>query len=250
VTQDSRYRDAYRDIFGAAPEPSTERASPYGDASARAAWSRMDETERQAINRAFANVGKAFEAYVRVLVPGKSRFDRYVDGSEQLTADEIAGLRLFIDGEKTRCLRCHNGPLLTNENFHDVATTRLGPIPDLGRFLGIQSLLLDDFNCQGRYSDAPRGGCTELEFLRTRELGETAGQFKTPTLRDVARTAPYFHDGSVPTLAAVMEHYRRPPPDSGSELLPLNLTDQEAAQLVAFLGTLSGGVAAGAPVAP
>lgn len=250
VTQDPRYRDAYREIFGEAPRPSSEHASPYGDSAARAAWSRMDDSERQAVNRAFANVGKAFEAYVRRLVPAKSRFDRYVEGTEKLTPDEIAGLRLFIDGEKTRCLRCHNGPLLTNENFHDVATTRLGPIPDLGRFLGIQSLLLDDFNCQGPYSDAPRGSCTELEFLKTRELAETAGQFKTPTLRDVARTAPYFHDGSAATLSVVMEHYRRPPADSGSELTPLDLADQEASQLVAFLGTLSGGVATNAAGPP
>ncbi len=243
VSQDPRYRDAYRDLFGEAPKPSAESASPYGDAQARAAWSRMEESERLRIDRAFANVGKTLEAYVRLLRPGPSRFDRYVGGTETLTSDEVAGLRLFIDSEKTRCLRCHNGPLFTNQAFHDVATSRLGPIPDLGRFLGVQSLLLDAFNCQGAFSDAPRGSCGELEFLQTHDLAATSGQFKTPTLREVSRTAPYFHDGSAPTLARVIEHYRHPPMDPGSELLPIEITDREAAQLAVFLGALSGKVA-------
>jgi cytochrome c peroxidase len=207
VTTDPEYREAYADLFGPAPDftdasrfPAS--ASPYGDKEARAAWSRLPAEARQQVNRAFSNVGKAIAAYERLLVPGASHFDRYVeqllDGEEDpaaLSPDAIAGLRLFIDPARSQCLRCHNGPLLTNHAFHDIATNRFSRIPDLGRFVGVQSLLLDEFNCLGPYSDAPESACRELKFLNRREIGEKAGAFKTPTLRGVGRTAPYLHDG-------------------------------------------------------
>jgi len=257
VTGDPRYRAAYVALFGEPPDFADEslfpeQASPYGDPAARVAWGALDPDHREQVNRAFANVGKAIAAYERILVPGPSRFDVYVaalvegkpgPGEGSLSQDEIAGLRLFVDAGRTQCLRCHNGPLLTNHGFHDIATSRLGALPDLGRFLGVQSLLLDEFNCLGRYSDAPAEACQELRFLDRREIGEKAGAFKTPTLRGVAETAPYLHDGSMATLEEVMDHYRDPPPEPGHELPRLDLSDAEVAQLVAFLKALSGGVA-------
>ena len=259
VANEPRYRAEYEALFGAEPDFGDPRrfpprAGPFGDASARDAWDRLAEEDRDRVNRAFANVGKAIAAYERLLAPAPSRFDAYVgrlldgdlaDAARTLEADEIAGLRLFVDGARTQCLRCHNGPLFTNHGFHDVASSRLGPLPDLGRFVGIQSVLLDPFNCLGRYSDAPKEGCAELRFLDRRELATLSGAFKTPTLREVGRTAPYFHDGSLETLEDVVAHYRRPPADPGSELVPLELSDPEAAQLAAFLRVLAGGVAAG-----
>ena len=258
VTRDPRYRDAYREIFGVPPDFADEsvfpaQASPYGDGVARAAWQALPAERREQVNRAFANVGKAIAAYERLLVPGVSRFDAYADalggadtgpGGGPLSQQEVAGLRLFVDAGRTQCLRCHNGPLLTNQSFHDIATGRLGALPDLGRFLGAQSLLLDEFNCLGPYSDSPAESCRELEFLDRRTIGEKAGAFKTPTLRGVAETAPYLHDGSMATLEEVMDHYRDPPPEPGHELTPLELSDEEVAQLIAFLRALSGGVAA------
>lgn len=257
IANDTRYRAEYEALFGAPPdfgdpERFPPRAGPFGDASARDAWDRLAESERDRVNRTFANVGKAIAAYERVLVPAPARFDAYVghlvDGDlaaarRTLDADEIAGLRLFLDGARTQCLRCHNGPLFTNHGFHDIASSRLGSLPDLGRFAGLQAVLLDPFNCLGRYSDAPKEHCTELRFVDRRELATLSGAFKTPTLREVSRTAPYFHDGSLETLEDVVAHYRRPPADPGSELVPLELSDVEAAQLAAFLRTLSGGVA-------
>ena len=257
IANDMRYRAEYEALFGAAPdlgdpERFPPRAGPFGDPSARDAWDRLAEGDRDRVNRTFANVGKAIAAYERVLVPGPSRFDAYVDhlvdgdlaaARRTLDADEIAGLRLFLDGARTQCLRCHNGPLLTNHGFHDVASSRLGSLPDLGRFAGLQAVLLDPFNCLGRYSDAPKEHCAELRFVDRRELATLSGAFKTPTLREVARTAPYFHDGSLETLEDVIAHYRRPPADPGSELVPLELSDVESAQLATFLRTLSGGVA-------
>lgn len=259
ATTDPRYAEDYRALFGPPPDFGDaarfpQRASPYGDDEAKEAWARLDESAKAQIDRAFSNVGKAIEAYERRLVPGPSRFDQYVErirsgdvsgAAKLLDAEELAGLRLFVDAERTQCLRCHNGPLLTNQSFHDVGSGRGGDAPDLGRFLGIQSLLLDPFNCLGPYSDAPPGSCQELRFLARREIALQSGAFKTPTLRDVARTAPYFHDGRYARLDQVIAHYRNPPEDPGNELNPLALSDVEARQLVAFLNTLSGGVAVG-----
>jgi len=158
-----------------------------------------------------------------------------------LTSDEQAGLRLFIDGKKTQCLRCHNGPLFTNQSFHDIGTGRLSGIPDLGRYVGLQSLRMDVFKCLGVYSDAPPKACESLRFLDSRQEGHLVGAFRTPTLRGLTRTAPYFHDGSLEHLTAVIEYYRSPPLEPPNELTPLDLDEDEARQLVAFLGTLSGG---------
>jgi cytochrome c peroxidase len=256
ATTHPRYAEDYRELFGPAPDFADAtrfppRASPYGDGETRAAWLRLSDGDRAEIDEAFSNVGKAIEAYERRLLPGPSRFDRYVErlsaggdsaAAPLLDADEIAGLRLFVDGARTQCLRCHNGPLLTNHSFHHVATGRGNGAPDLGRYLGIQSLLLDAFNCLGAYSDAPPGSCQELRFLSRRELVRESGAFKTPTLREVARTGPYFHDGRFAQLEQVLAHYRNPPEDPSSELTPLALSDLEARQLIAFLTTLSGGV--------
>jgi cytochrome c peroxidase len=260
VSRSPRYRADYEALFGPAPvfDDSARfpaRASPFGDPEARAAWDRLPEEARHQVNLAFANVGKAIAAYERRLAPGRARFDAYVErlvagdleaARQTLSDDEIAGLRLFLDDARTQCMRCHNGPLFTNQGFHDVASSRFGPIPDLGRYVGIQSLLLDPFNCLGPYSDAAQEQCDELRFLERREMAPLAGAFKTPGLREVERTAPYFHDGRLATLEAVIEHYRHPPADPGSELLPLELSDLEAARLAAFLRTLSGGISADA----
>ncbi len=257
ATQDARYAEDYRTLFGSPPDfaddaPPPQRASPFGDDEARRAWDGLSQEAQREIDRAFSNVGKAIEAYERQLVPGASRFDRYVEqllagdasgAARTLRPDEIAGLRLFVDGQRTQCLRCHNGPMLTNQSFHDVATGLGSGPPDLGRFLGIQSLLLDVFNCLGPFSDAPPDSCQELRFLTRRELSLESGAFKTPGLREVARTGPYFHDGRFTELEQVIAHYRNPPQAPGSELVPLELSELESRQLVAFLKTLSGGVA-------
>ena len=250
VTAHPTYGPRYAELFGEPPELPPGSAGPFGDPEEKAAWNALPTESRAQIDTVFANVGKAIEAYERLLQPGESRFDREVDAAlngrtaaDPLDANEVAGLRLYIDGERTLCLRCHNGPLFTNQGFHDIGTSRLAGI-DFGRFIGVQSLLLDPFNCLGAYSDAEPESCAQLRFLDRSEIGETAGQFKTPTLRDVARTAPYGHDGHFATLEAVMEHYREPPAQPGHELTPLALDDRELAQLVAFLRTLDGGVAA------
>jgi cytochrome c peroxidase len=181
-----------------------------------------------------------------MLAPGASRFDRHVEAvlsnSESksgLSKDEIAGLRLFISAD-AQCLRCHNGPLFTNHGFHNVGSSAVtDPRPDPGRAAGIPQVLEHEFNCFSPYSDAREPQCLELRFIK-KEGEELPGAFKVPTLRNVAETAPYMHDGELGTLDEVLRHYSEPSYGIGHlELSPMNFTNEEIRQLGAFLKTLT-----------
>lgn len=252
--QDESYRTAYEQLFGPMPDLSDfarfpERAGPVDDAVLAAAWEAMALEDQQAINRVFANMGKAIAAYERLIQPGPSRFDAYVqallDGDEEaigliLSNEEAAGLRIFIN--RGNCTQCHNGPLFTNHGFHSVGLpTPAGMEPDIGRFGGVQEALADPFNCLGDYSDAGPGDCAETRFAKT-DGQELFSAFKVPSLRNIAETAPYMHTGQFTTLTEVLTHYNAAPagPTGHSDLTPLGLTVIELAQLEAFLGTLSG----------
>ena len=230
VAGDADYRAMYEGLFG--PLPSPESAG------------------ERAVDRVFANVGKAIAAFERTLLPTAARFDRYAAALERgdrreaamlMSPEEAAGLRLFI-GERAMCTRCHNGPLLTNFSFHNIGLIAARERnPDTGRAAGVGEALADPFNCLGAFSDAKPAQCLELRFVRTTGV-ELPGAFKVPSLRNVAATAPYMHDGRFRSLREVLEHYRIAPPDvlGHQELEPLGLTDVELDQVAAFLGTLTG----------
>ena len=162
-----------------------------------------------------------------------------------LTASEKNGLRIFIGAG--RCVTCHNGPLLTDQHFHNTGIAPHGPMPQaLGRRAGVAKLLSDEFNCLGRFSDAAPEQCGELRFLAAE--GETLdGAYKTPSLRNVALRPPYMHAGQIATLDEVVAHYRAAPAAKigKSELEKLALSAQDVKDLAAFLGTLSGPIYAG-----
>jgi cytochrome c peroxidase len=257
VTQEPTLAALYTRVFGEPPAQGDgqrlpERAGPFGSREERAAWQRMAAADRRHVDRAFANVGKAIAAYERLLQPGPSRFDRYVeslrharDAGSSLGEEQLRGLRLFVDVGRTQCLRCHNGPLLTNQSFHDVGTAvGADGFPDYGRFLGIQAALIDPFNCLGAFSDARAEQCGELRFVSKTHLEDEAGKFKTPTLRGLPRTGPYMHDGRFATLEAVVEHYRNLPAAAQREVTSLEISDAESRALAAFLGSLDGGTQA------
>ena len=225
VVGDSGYRAAYRQVFGTEP----------------------DATSQDAVNRTFANIGKALAAYERLLLPGPSRFDRFVeavvDGNEDLqrelySSDESAGLKLFISDAE--CTNCHNGPLLTNNEFHNTGTLSYpGDPPDKGRAAGVPQVRADPFNCLGDYSDGAASDCVELEFVRTGP--DLLGAFRTPSLRNLEDTEPYMHKGQLKTLADVLRHYNQAPAAmiGHSELTPLSLGKRELEELEAFLRTLA-----------
>ena len=248
---EQHYKAEYEAIFGPMPDLSTLAASagPVVDGAARAAWDAMSDEDRQRVTHVYANLGKAIAAYERRIMPAPSRFDTYVEavikGDTKLmettfTPDELAGGRLFIG--KANCLQCHNGPLLTDNHFHN---TGVPPAPgqpeDRGRTLGAQQVLADEFNCLSAYSDAGADDCAELRYM-VAEGHELERQFKAPSLRNVAERAPYMHAGQFATLEDVLDHYSRAPvaPAGHSELQPLTLSGTEMAQLIAFVKTLSG----------
>jgi cytochrome c peroxidase len=224
-------------------------AGPVADSARAAAWGRMSAAGRDAITRVYANIGKAIAAYERRIAFTPSRFDRYVaielagrphTSADSLSPDEEAGLRLFIG--KANCSTCHNGPLFTDNHFHNTAVpvTNTALPSDSGRAVGIRQALGSEFNCTGRYSDAKPEDCDELRFAVT-EGEELVRAYKTPSLRGVADRAPYMHAGQFATLGDVIAHYDRAPgaPFGHSELKPLRLSATERRQLEAFLHTLS-----------
>jgi cytochrome c peroxidase len=248
------YRTEYEELFGPLPDLGDERrfpttAGPVADPAARANWDSMSPADRDAITTVYVNLGKAIAAFERGLVPGPSRFDRFVEallageeasGDAALTPIELAGLELFI-GPVAGCTSCHSGPLLTNQSFHNTGVPPLsGREPDLGRGDGIGLVVADEFNCLSRWSDADPDDCIALRFMRD-DAEALAGAFKPPSLRNVAETGPYMHAGQITTLIDVLRHYRAAPqaPAGRSELTPLDLTDAQVAQLEAFLRSLS-----------
>ncbi|MFK7730691.1 MAG: cytochrome-c peroxidase [Pseudomonadales bacterium] len=212
--------------------------------------------EQHTATRVMVNVAKALMAYQRRLTLQPSKFDQMVSAlakgeqpslTARLSVNELNGMRMFMG--KAACASCHNGPLFTNFEFHNIGAPEADVSKvDLGRYAGIEKLRDDEFNCLSQWSDAPPASCQELRFLKT-QGPELVGAFKTPSLRNVAETAPYMHAGQIKTLEDVVEHYSAPKPpfyDRAQhpsrphfDILPLGLSAQEKSELVAFLKTLS-----------
>ncbi|MBL8294948.1 MAG: c-type cytochrome [Bryobacterales bacterium] len=149
-------------------------------------------------------MARALATYVRSLLSGDAPFDRYIHGDrDALSAEQRRGLELFRG--KANCTACHVGPNFTDERLHNTGVAWNG--------------------------------------TRLTDEGAGRGDFKTPTLREITRTAPYMHDGSLPTLEEVIDFYDqggRPNPHLDPELRPLRLTPEEKTALAAFLGALAG----------
>jgi len=258
----AHYREPYEALFGPLPalDGLPQDAGPLGSGAERAAWQALDATTRDAVTRAFANLGKALAAYEKRLHHEASRLDGYLDGvvagqptmPAALDASEINGLRLFIG--KARCISCHNGPLFTDQHFHNTGVPpRNGGAADRGRAATLATVRRDEFNCLGPYSDAVPGQCQELRFM-VRQDPTLEGAFKTPGLRGVALRPPYMHAGQIATLEAVVRHYAEAPHaavgrselrhrqgcenGAAQALQPVELSPAEQQDLVAFLRTL------------
>lgn len=153
-------------------------------------------------------IAKAIATFERTVVSGEAPFDRWIAGDE--TAIGESAKRGFVTfNEQGHCAACHSGWRLTDDSFHDIGV----PDDDLGR---------------GKLVSG-------VEPLRH--------AFKTPGLRNIAARAPFMHNGSIPTLAAVIRHYdggftKRP--SLSAEIYKLNLIDRDVDDLVAFLKTLGG----------
>ncbi|MBX3236701.1 MAG: cytochrome-c peroxidase [Nitrospiraceae bacterium] len=158
------------------------------------------------------DVGKAIASFQRTILSGNSAVDRYDVGGEEPALSESArrGLELFRG--KARCTRCHSGFNFSDEKFHNLGIGWDTNTVDLGRYMVTKS-------------------------------PEDIGAFKTPTLREISRTAPYMHDGRFSTLEDVVEFYDKggiKNPYLDNTLIPLELTDEEKKDLVAMLRSLNG----------
>ncbi|MEQ9198345.1 MAG: hypothetical protein RLN80_00055, partial [Rhodospirillales bacterium] len=151
------------------------------------------------------------------------------------------GLKLFAG--KGRCSLCHYGPAFSNGEFADVGVPYFIPGGvDRGRYGGIRALQDNPFSRTGIYSDDP-SDAARRQTRQVRLLPRNFGEFRVPSLRAVARTAPYMHDGSLARLEDVIDHYSeldesRLHVDGERLLRPLALTAAEKADLLAFLRTL------------
>ncbi|MEO2092817.1 MAG: cytochrome c peroxidase [bacterium] len=254
-------RSEFEALRGALPELSDserfpEHARPRPDAPGSAeavAWLAMAPEDREAVNRAFADLGKMLAAYERLLVSRDSAFDRFAEGLREddaekkaaLSVDAQRGLKLFLG--KGRCRLCHNGPNFSDGEFHGLglAPPGGGMPTDAGRYNGLPALLADPFNARGAYSDAPAG--VRARILKgLRRSTSNWGEFKTPSLREVSRRGPFMHAGQFATLEVVLEFYSTLEGAAALHqhqeqiLAPRNFSAGERADLLAFLESLEG----------
>lgn len=260
----------------ARPVPANDRAHQLADEHARAAsegdehhthlfgsgfrhphqraWDAMAAEDQAAVTGVFVNVGKALAAFQRQIESRDAPFDRFVEGLREQDADKLAsldpaaarGFELFI-GE-ARCISCHGGPLFTDLEFHDTGVPEVpgAPVDDPGRSRGLEALRASEFGVRSAWSDDPEGPAgVKVDFLPSTGHGHGPGEFKTPSLRSVATTAPYMHNGAFQTLEEVVSFYvtREGARQTGTTekiLVPLDLTAEDEADLVAFLRSLTG----------
>jgi len=158
-------------------------------------------------------VAKAIAAFERTVVSRDSRFDRWVQGDRSaITAQEWRGYQVFKDPAKGNCAVCHSAPNFTDNGYHNIGIAHAPGAEDAGRY-------------------------------KIRPLAVLKGAFKTPTLRDVELTGPYFHNGTAATLAEVVDHYARGGDDRSNvskDVRKLDLSEQDKADLVAFMKALTG----------
>lgn len=197
------------------------------------------------------DAGKALAAFQETLVSGRTPFDEFRDALEKGDDEGMRrypeaakrGLRIFVG--KGNCSVCHFGALFTNGEFADAAVPFFagrGRV-DAGRHGGIQNLKSSRFNLLGPYNDdASRSTATGTRHVTAQH--RNFGEFRVPSLRNVANTAPYMHNGSLATLRDVVKHYsdldeERLHADGEKILRRLDLEAREAEDLVVFLETLS-----------
>ncbi len=181
------------------------------------------------------NIAKAIAAFERTIVCNDSPFDKYMRGDRGAMDElQIKGMKLFVG--KAGCVQCHNGPNFTDNKFHVTGVPK-HRVEDEPLVVATRNFVL-----RGAGFRNPEEIDRDLGryFLTKKEKDK--GSFKTPTLRNVALTPPYMHNGVFKTLYEVVEFYDRgggQVPNKDRALKPLNLTEEEKEALVAFLEALT-----------
>ncbi len=183
--------------------------------------------------------GRALAVFQRhFIVTGESPFDKFMKGDKKaLSASAQRGMALFKDKTKANCVACHNGPNFTDSDFHNIGLKR-NALFDQQAYREVLKF------------DAKRTGVKEWEgidddpgrYTITKNKDDWK-KFKTPTLRNLADTGPYMHDGRYASLDEIIEHYNRggdKTPNQDPRIKPLNLSKEEKEDLKAFLLALEG----------
>jgi cytochrome c peroxidase len=210
-TVHAQYRAEYDAVFAPLPETIPEDAA--------------------VVDGIYANIGKAIAAYMRTLVARDAPFDRWVAGdAAAISPAAKRGAMLFLQ----HCSSCHAGPHFEDGAFHVLGVHQFGehvPAEDLGRYADVAPLLASPFKTASRVE-----GLAQTDDLR--------GRFRTPTLRNVAVTAPYMHAGQFATLEAVVAFYNNgggkvPGVVKSDRMQKLDLSAEQQADLVEFMKTLT-----------
>jgi cytochrome c peroxidase len=210
----------------------------------KADYDGMQPADQKLVTIAAVNATKAINAFIRRLRCGPGKLDAWLDGDEKaLNASELRGAALFVG--RANCVSCHSGPRLTDDAFHNVglspATVAVAIVDedDYGAATGIATALTDPLSSAGEFSDGDR------HALPASVGPELEGAFRTPTLRCAATHPSFLHTGQLTSLELVVAFFARGGDPAGrypgtSELMPLDLSERDSADLVAFLGTLTG----------
>ena len=248
--QDSLWAQSIRPLL----DPREMRASPAHIASTirnlygkeyEGAFSRTAPADDQEL---LVDVGKALAAFQETLLTRRTPFDDFRDSLEKGISNNYPlaaqrGLRIFVG--KGSCSVCHFGPQFTNGEFADTGIPFFagkGRV-DPGRYEGIKKVKSSPYNLLGRFNDdATRSNATGTRHVELQH--RNFGEFRVPSLRNVALTAPYMHNGSLATLRGVVKHYSdinedRLRLDGEKVLRKLNLAPGEIDDLVAFLKSLN-----------
>jgi cytochrome c peroxidase len=245
------YKAPYEAIFGALPaldaydslEPSDAGCAelPVDPVAERCPKPGHDDPE---VMQILVNMGKAIGAYERHLACGPSRFDAWLHGDlDALSAEESAGAVVFV---RAGCDTCHSGPAFSDQQFHNVGAANLQPnfiepFDDPGAAEGLLGALADPLNSRGAYSDGDDG---RLDLAG--DVSGLEGAFRTPGLRCVSRRPSFLHAGQKRSMEDVILLFNRGGDSLGFRgtkdelMIPLGLSDEERAQLAAFLRALDG----------
>jgi cytochrome c peroxidase len=212
-----------------------------------------DHRYPQQFNKAFnisptqitsTHIAQAIASYERILITGDTGFDRYLYGEQEdaLTKSEKRGLRIFK--RKGNCSNCHeialNYALFTDNNYYNIGVGFNKLDAKMSKF--IDTLKADPSHTAQAIAVFNSQEQSELGRFVVTANNRDIGRFRTPTLRNVALTAPYMHDGSQATLEEVVEYYDKggkPNPFLDPAIFPLKLSKQEKTDLVTFLQSLT-----------
>jgi cytochrome c peroxidase len=245
VATEPDLRREYGALFGALPDLGQ------GAEVSTTARQTISRDRRDAATRIMVNIAKAIAAFEETLTSNDSAFDRFVQSlrvgdksrSSAFPAPALRGLKVFVG--RGQCVQCHSGPNFSDGEFHNMlALPEDGDARDPGRYRGLELLEASELRADGRFASAP--DVDHIAKLKSAVRGEaTRGQFKTPSLRNVAERTAFLHHGQTATLKAAVARYaslraharqeRRADPLASS----IEVFSKDVDDLVAFLQTLT-----------